>query len=348
MAIDLKKPLAFLEKFSRSLPREKTVFGLNMGFSSVKMVKLRLTNTAVELLGFAIEQNSGDMEETLKKLIAAHAMKSANISLSGQQAIIRYVDFPKMNSAELKQALKFEAQKHLPFPVQDVSLDGCILRNDLPDNKMRVLLAAVKRDLLDQRLKVLRQAGIDPAIVEIDSISLVNAFNFNYGQEETVKAKTVALLNVGSATSNLNILEAGMPALSRDISIGGNHLTQKIADSLNIDFKAAEKTKLDPGQSQDKKASAAAEAVIGKLAQEVRASCDYYESRSSSSVERVFVSGGASLFAGMDEALKGFLGLPVEAWDPLCNVSVAAGIQKNEVAPVAGQLAVAVGLALRG
>lgn len=347
MKIDLTKQLAFLEKFSKSLPREKTVFGLNLGFSSVKMIKLRMTNNATELLAYAVEQNSADMEETLRKLISAHGIKSANVSLSGQQAIIRYIDFPKMRSEELKQALKFEAQKHLPFPIQDVSIDGCILRDDLPDGKMKVLLAAVKKDLLEQRLKVLRQAGLDASIVEIDSISLVNAFNFNYGQEETVKAKTVALLNVGSATSNLNILESGLPALSRDIPIGGNHLTQKIADALNLDFKSAEKAKT--GQAaQNEKAASAAEAVIGKLAQEVRASCDYYESRSVSSVERVFVSGGASLFGGMGESLKSFLGLPVEIWDPLRSVTMGAGVDKTKIAPVSGQLAVAVGLALRG
>ena len=76
-----------------------------------------------------------------------------------------------MNTLELRQALKFEAQKHIPFSVSEVNLDGYILKDDLPDNKMLVLIAAVKKDLVTQRLKLIEGLGYHTNIIDIDSIA---------------------------------------------------------------------------------------------------------------------------------------------------------------------------------
>jgi len=340
--------IPLLEKFTSRFTPEKQAIGLNVGVSTIKLAKLRFGKDNVELVGYDIEPNSPVPEETVKKLIQSQSIKSVNISVSGQQAIIRYIDFPKMTLSELKQALKFEAQKHIPFPIAEVNIDGFIMKDNLPDNKMRVLLAAVKKEFLDQKLKLLRGYGIDVGLVEIDSISLINAFNFNYSDDDAVKNKTVGLINIGSATSNLNILEAGMPMLSRDIPIGGNHFTQRIADVLEIDFKAADAVKMSNDKAKMDKISGAVEAVLAKLAQEVRTSFDYYESRSVSSVEKIFISGGASLYEGFKDMLGGFLGLSVENWDPFRKIAIAPGLDTDRVRSVGGQLAVAVGLALRG
>jgi type IV pilus assembly protein PilM len=252
-----------------------------------------------------------------------------------------------MNAQELKQALKFEAEKYIPFPVEEVNLDGYILREDLPDNKMRILLAAVKKESLNQRLKLLRELGLEIDIVDIDSLALINAFNFNYSEDENLKNKTMALLNIGSATTNLNILENGLPSLSRDISIGGNNFTQRVADVLGSDFKTAEGLKTDSDKRKSDKVISAVESVLAKLAQEVRTSFDYYESRSVSFVEKIFISGGGSLYTGLKDMLTALLGLPVENWDPLKKISLAGNLDGSKIKAISGQLAVAIGLALR-
>lgn len=340
--------IPLLEKFTSRFTPEKQAIGLNIGVSTIKLAKLRFGKDAVELTGYAIEPNPSDPEAVLKKLIQEQGIKSVNISVSGQQTILRYIDFPKMSAPELKQALKFEAQKHIPFPIADVNIDGCIMKDGLPDGKMRVLLAAVKKDFLDQKVKLMRGLGIEPGSVEVDSVSLINAFNYNYADDEAVKNKTVGLINIGSATSNLNILEAGMPMLSRDIPVGGNHFSQRIADALGVDFKSAEAVKTSGDKVQMDKISGAVEAVLAKLAQEVRTSFDYYESRSVSSVEKIFISGGASLYDGFKDMFGGFLGLSVENWDPFRKITIAQGLDAVKVRSVGSQLAVAIGLALRG
>ncbi|MGE5308307.1 MAG: type IV pilus assembly protein PilM [Deltaproteobacteria bacterium] len=327
--------------------KEKTPVGLNVGGSTMKLAKLKVLQDHVELVSYSIEQSQIDMEDLIRKTAHSHEVTTVNISVSGQQAIIRYIDFPKMNLGELKQALKFEAQKYMPFPVNEVNLDACILREDLPDNKMRVLMAAVKKDYLDQRLKILASAGLTVNIVDIDSLALINAFNHNYAGEEKLKGKTVALLNIGSATSNLNILENHAPSLSRDITIGGNNLTQRIADVFSLDFKSAEELKTTGDAQKAEKIATAIEPVVTKLAKEVRSSFDYYESRSVSSVEKIYLSGGGSRDPGLKESLSSLIGIEVEHWDPLRKITVAEGLDPAKVKAASSQLAVAIGLALR-
>ncbi len=212
---------------------------------------------------------------------------------------------------------------------------------------MKVLLAAVKKDFLSQRLKLLAGLDLEVGVVDVDSLALMNAFEFNYAQEENIKNKTLALLNIGSSTSNLNIMDSGYPALSRDINIGGNNFTQKVVDALSVDFKAAEEIKTGRNKLQTEKAAKAIEPILAKLAQEVRSSFDYYESRSITSVEKIFLSGGGSLFGGLKDTLANLIGIEVVNWDPFKKISLAESIDKDKLKVLSGQLAVAVGLALR-
>ena len=289
-----------------------------------------------------------DLKPVLKKMAESQGIKTLNLSVSGAATMIRYVSFPTMNEEELRQALKFEGQKHIPFAIESVSLDSYILKPDLPDNKMLVLLVAVKKDALSQRLKSIEEAGLKANIVDIDSIALINAFNFNYYQEkETLKNKAAALLNVGAAQSNLNIIEGNIPRLSRDIFIAGNNFTQKIADTLGIDFKAAEDLKVNPSNENAEKAVSAVESVLSGLASEIRTSFDYYESQCASSVIKIFLSGGGAKFPGLNGMLANLLGIDVEYWDPLKQINIARNLNAQDIKTLSAQLGVAVGLALR-
>jgi type IV pilus assembly protein PilM len=252
-----------------------------------------------------------------------------------------------MSSGELRQALKFEAQKYIPFSLDEVNLDSFILKEDLPDNKMLVLLAAVKKEFLRERLKIIESAGFKASIVDIDSLALINAFNFNYAKDSDIlKNKTIALLNIGAALTNLNILEDGIPCLSRDIQIAGNNFTQKLMDIFGLDFKSAEELKINP-KERLQKVSQAIEAVLVNLASEVRTSFDYYESQSASDVIKIFLSGGSSLFSGLKDMLANLVGIEVEPWNPIGKINIGDSVDAEKVKAVSNQLAVAIGLALR-
>ncbi|MDO8662309.1 MAG: type IV pilus assembly protein PilM [Candidatus Omnitrophota bacterium] len=341
--------LNIISKLKDNFSGERLSVGLDIGNSTVKIVKLKFIKDEVTLCGFDIESSTLELNEVLKKIKQAHGAELVNISVSGAQTVIRYANFPKMNASELRQALKFEAQKHIPFSVSEVNLDGYILEDDLPDNKMLVLIAAVKKELVSSRLKLLESVNLAANSVDMDSIALVNAFNFNNPSVSNGEHKAAALLNIGATVSNLDILEAGMPRLSRDMHIAGNTFTHKIMDVFGIDFNNADKLKFDPESDPEKKnkINAAVESVLSNLATEIRTSFDYYESQNASSVAKIFLSGGASKFNGLKDMLSRLLGLEVENWDPLKQLQINQAIGAEKIKAASGQLAVAVGLALR-
>ena len=334
-----------LLRFKGKFPKEKYSVGLDIGTSTIKLVELKFFKDIVELARFNLEPIQADLNSQLKRIAPSQAI---NISVSGASTVVRYIDFPRMNEDELKQALRFEAQKYIPFAINEANLDSCILKEDLSDNKMLVLVAAVKKEFINQRLKLIQEAGLKTNIVELDSLALINAFNFNYSKEDAnIKNKTIALLNIGASMSNLNILENGHPVLSRDIYIAGNNLTQKIQEAIGIDLKSIEELKPNIDKEKLNKVVTAAESVISDLSKEIRTSFDYYESQSASSVSKIFLSGGGSKFSGLKDMLANLLSIEVEYWEPLRQISIADNINSEKIKALSSQLAVAVGLALR-
>jgi type IV pilus assembly protein PilM len=336
-----------LSKLKDNFSKERFCVGLDIGTSTTKLVKLKFGKESAELCGFDMVQSRLDLYDVLSKLKQANAMDIVNISVSGSQTVIRYANFPKMNNTELRQALKFEAQKHIPFSVADVNLDGYIIKDDLPENKMLVLIAAVKKELISQRLKLLENTGLATNLIDIDSVSLVNCFFYNNPDLSFEEHKAVALLNIGATVSNLDILESGIPRLSRDMHIAGSNFTQKIMDFLGVEFNDAENLKINPEPEKSNKINAAVESVVANLATELRTSFDYYESQSASSVVKIFLSGGGSNFSGLKDMLSRFLGIEVEFWSPFNKVSIGTNLDSQKVKAATNQLAVAVGLALR-
>jgi type IV pilus assembly protein PilM len=341
--------IGILSKLKDGFSKERSCVGLDIGTSTIKIAKLKFAKDTVELSGFDIESSKLDLADVLKKIKQPSASDHVNISVSGSQTVVRYANFPKMNASELRQALKFEAQKHIPFSIPEVNIDGYILKDDLPENKMLVLIAAAKKELVSSRLKLIESAGFSTNLVDMDSIALANAFIFNNPLPGNEEHKAIALLNIGASVTNLDILEGGIPRLSRDMHIASNTFTQKIMDIFSLDFAAAENLKINPESDAEKanKIRAAVESVLSNLATEIRTSFDYYESQNASSVIKIYLSGGGAKFSGLKDMLAHLLGIEVEYWDPLEHIQIneAAGLEKAKA--YSGQLAVAIGLALR-
>ena len=329
------------------MPKEKFSVGLDIGTHSIKLVKLRSVKDESELSAFALEPLEPNLAESLKRIKQSQGLESVNISVSGPATLLRYVNFPRMSEEEMLKALRFEAQKHIPFPISEINLDGSILKDDLGDNKMLLLIAAVKKEFVKERLKLLEEAGLRANIIDIDSVALINAFNFSYEPDDDLKHKAVALVNIGASMTNLNIIEAGLPRLSRDIQASGNNFTQKIADTLGMDFKSAESLKLNPDKEKAGKVAAALEAALSNLAGEIRTSFDYYESQSASTVAKIFLSGGSGSFSGLKDILANLLGIEVLYWDPFKKIILSTDLDAQKVKAHSVQLCVAAGLALR-
>lgn len=334
-------------------PKQRFSVGLDIGSSSIKAVALELKDKEVFLKNYNLTEilAGTDLSSAIKQALSSTEVNAnyerINISLSGQSVVIRYVWLPLMSEKELNSSLKFEAAKLIPFSIEEVNVDSFILKQDVSNNKMLVLIVAAKKEAVSERIKLLQNLGFKIAVIDVDSLALINAFNFNHHSSEEGLPKAFALLNIGASVSNLNILEEGIPVFSRDIYIGGNNFSKKIADSLGMNLGEVENLKKNPDEAMRDKILSLVESILSNLASEVRISFDYYESQGASSVEKIFLSGGGSLLSNLKDNLNHTLGIDIDYWDPTQRLIFLAESDSQKIKSYSAQFAIALGLAMR-
>ena len=357
-----------------------SLVGLDIGSSSVKLVQLvpkgkdhwALVGYAIQDLSEeAVEEIDPDLRPAVVGEAIKKAFKAAKISgrdvvtaVSGDAVIVRYIKLPFMKKEELKNVISYEAEQHIPLPIDQVVLDYHILGEIDEDNqkKLEVLLVAAKDEMVDEHLKLLRAARLKPVVIDVDSFAMENAYLTNYGQP---KGETVALVNIGAKTTTINVVEDGISHLTRDFSVAGNQFTKQIQTEMNLGFSQAEELKRQQGQvaienddilitrmpDKDDRSIAISEAVtpvLNKMLSEFRRSFDFYEnSIKKRPISRVVLSGGGARLKNIEKFFADKLGVPTEIADPFKRIDVPKNIDAETLSALAPALMVGVGLALR-
>lgn len=374
---------------------KKTAVGIDMGSSMVKVIQLKKAGKGIEVEKCAMEpiyvgrdkKTSGmDLKEmktsAIKKALerAGISAKYAISSVSGESIIVRYIQLPEMPENELKNALRWEAEEYIPFRIDDVNIDSVILGKAEGENvgKVDVLLVSAKKDLINEHLEIIKNAGLTPLIIDVDSFAFLNCFELNHSPEPN---EVIALINIGAEITNINVYINGTSRFSRDISIAGDTITNAIAGKLNLDFSRAENLKISEGApfvdvgGTDEETSGLAATIRGtvekitgedigddsqemisqkiirnnlqNLIGEISRSIQFFENQTTSrTVQKVVLGGGTSRMKNIVPFFSKELGLPVEVIDPLRRVSVKNSLA-NEVSAFKEMLSVGIGLALR-
>jgi type IV pilus assembly protein PilM len=235
--------------------------------------------------------------------------------------------------------------------MNEVNLDFQILDTSDGEGQMDVLLVAAKRDLIDDYVQVITEAGLTPVCVDVAAFAVENAFDLNY---DTEPEDTVALVNVGSQVVNISIVQNGIPGFTRDINTGGNQYTEEIQKALSISFEEAERIKIggsssDGGQEVvphevEQAIRSVTEAVVGEISR----SLDFFTATSSdANISKVLISGGGSRMAGFDSVFAERTGLKVEVMNPLSRMTAGKGFDPEYLNEIGPSLCVGVGLAMR-
>jgi type IV pilus assembly protein PilM len=216
------------------------------------------------------------------------------------------------------------------------------------EGQMDVLLVAVKRDKVNDYMSVISQAGRTPSLVDVDAFAVQNCYETNYDLDPL---KVVALVNMGAAVTNINVVSRGQSVFWRDISFGGNQFSEALQREYNLSYDQAETLKR--GGTVDRYSPAEArpvlDAVSGEMASEVQKTFDFFAATSAEGpVDELVVSGGCSLTPNLLQILRERFGVPVELMDPFRRVQVRDSDFDGEwLRSVAPMLAVTVGLAIR-
>jgi type IV pilus assembly protein PilM len=339
----------------------KNVVGLDIGSSSIKAIELKKAKGQIEVTNIGFEPlasdivvdsmivDSGSVSSAISKIFTEQAMKSKMVatSVSGHSVIVKKISIPTMSEQELAEHIGTEAAQHIPFDIADVNIDFQILSDDLSGPQMDVLLVAVKKDKILNYTNVLSLAGKSPAIVDIDAFALQNCYEYNY---DPAPGATVALLNLGASVMNINIVKGTTPLFTRDVSVGGNQYTDSLQKELDLSFDDAEALKL--GRQVGTVSADAKAPILQQVTEiivlEIQKTFDFFRATAPGEhIERIYLAGGSSKVPGLIESLRQEFSIPVELLNPFQRVALPLGQTVSLVDQNAGQLAVAVGLALR-
>jgi type IV pilus assembly protein PilM len=336
--------------------RRSTV-GLDIGSGYVKVVQLKDAKAGYELELFDLIPlppelivdgsviDSLRLVDTLKELSrkARIKTKDAVISIAGHSSvIIKRVSLPDMSEEELSESIKFEAEQYIPFDIEDVNLDFQILGPKEEPGQMDVILVAVKKDIINEYLSVVKEAGFNCQIVDVNSFALENIYEINY---EIETGKNIALVNIGASTINMNILKGGISVFTRDSAVGSNLHTEVLQREFNLNFDVAERLKKgEPVENvtpQDALSvmDLASEEIIG----EVNRSLEYFHEE----INEVILSGGCALIKDFPKILSEKIGVETKIMQPFKNIRIPKKFDMafiEEMAPIAS---IAAGLAMR-
>jgi type IV pilus assembly protein PilM len=333
------------------------IVGLDIGSSSVKAVELRPVGNEYELVGFGMAQlpygavEGGDIrqpaavQEAVRQAVDQGRIQAteATIGMSGGAVIAKRVTLPKMSESEMNESIRWEAEQHIPFEIEDVELDFQLMRQDGP--QMEVMLVAVKKGKVKSYAEVVAGAGLNVAVVDVDVFALETQYEYSYPSESEV----VALVNIGHETTNTNIRQGGLNVYARDIFVGGRQYATTVAQ--RFDLSPAEADGLVRGK-QGQVSWADIEPVLDlvsqELGQEIQRTLDYFGTTAEHErIQRILLSGGCALLPGLQDFLASQWGIEVVVANPFKRIEVGPGVSSELVEKLAPLAAVATGLAMR-
>lgn len=363
-----------------SMRKGATAVGVDIGTSTIKIAEIQNVRGAIELINMASAATPPDsvkegsvvditaVADTIRGLWKENGFRNRQVScgIAGQDVVVRPVLFPRMPYEELKEAVKWEADKYLPFPTDEATMDvvmpdPVVLMQD-STSEVEVMLVAALKSKVESYATALEMAGLIPIAIDIQPFCMMRAYGL-IGEDET---GSIAYIDIGGGTTDLVICNGEHLRMTRIVQVGGNHFTDAIMKAAQVSEQQAEEMKVadvevvpseeDYLSERDpvrKKVLEAVYDVAHGLSLECKRSITYHDAQLQSkleslSVKEIVLAGGGSKLKGLSDMMGILTGLPVSFGNPYKRVrispSVVSNIDTEGMAPV---MSVAVGLSLR-
>ena len=354
--MNLSTLISNLKSKTSVTPKKNVSIGLDIGYSSVKAVSFsagKLDDFCIYPIShMAIGDSVDDPSQVslkgaqvLKKLREKFAFKTnkVKISLAGRSTIVRNIWVPQMSIQELRTSMEYELDQYIPFPVEDVYHDCYILEENAltrKEGQMRVILAVVKRKIIDDLLLGLGKAGLEPLGVSVDAVVLSNGL-----AKRSVKKNgenTIAIVDIGASKTIIDIVSDNVLTFVREVEYGTKSIVDNISMGLSIEEVEAEK-KMCNGEAE---VESWLQEFILKIGSELWKSFEYYEGQTHKPIDAVYLCGGGCLLKGIVDMLSSNIGLPVNVWNALEGIELELDPSKtSKLQMMAPLFAVASGLA---
>jgi len=369
---------------SISFGSSSAAIGLDIGTDHVRVAQVKPAGAGFELSGYGrveipmgavVEGEIVDVEavsSAIKELQRRSNVRGKNVAIgvANQKVIVRLIDLPYMERAELEGAIQYQAQDYIPMAVEESILDFQIIGDYMTpadEHMMEVLLVAAHRDMIGNVVAAVEGAGLKLTQIDVSSFAIVRAL-MGMGQPVLADADdstAVGVIHIASGITNIAVVERGLPRFNRISSLAGNQFTQAIANVLNLTFDEAETLKVqvglpdvesgmsdvpanvDPSLVQPVQESL--EREVNKFIAEVRRSLDYYLTQTAQvrTIQRILLTGSGAQLKNLAGYLEKGLQAKVEMGDPLAYVKPTGATQQQVGSDSFGGV-VAIGLALGG
>ena len=343
--------------------------GLDIGSSAVRAVQLEkrrggtfhLTRYGVVTLspGAVVDGDIADADVVagaLRELWSQAGLRgrAVAVGLASPRVTVRQIDLPDLPDAELADAVRLQAQDQLPIPVEEALLDHVVVDRYVTTGdrcNIRVLLVAAQDDMVGRLLAAVTAAKLRPVLVDLDAFALLRSITTTAGIGDEVEL----VVDVGAAVTKIAVHRTGHPLFVRMVRFGGDAATSELQKVLDLSWDEAERSKLDASAAMvagaelddDDERARVLQSGVHRVITEVRHSLEFFRNQHDVEVQRVLLSGGATLVPNLTGQLRTALELPVEPGEPLRTVDAGTGrrnpIDLQEERPFLG---VPVGLAM--
>ncbi|MGD2084851.1 MAG: type IV pilus assembly protein PilM [Candidatus Aminicenantes bacterium] len=347
--------------------KSKKILGLDVGSFALKLVELKPKKkgkeSTYELVALGYEpvpyqsivegsiMDSTAVADAIQHIFFESKTKTANMSfgVSGSSVIVKRIEVQRLSPNEMHEHILWEARPHIPFTPEEVNIDYEILESpDVPPDRVGVILAATKKEKLNDYLNVIAIANKRAEIVDLESFAILNSLIVNY---DMYNDRTIAIINIGASITNVVIAKNFTPVFVRDIAFGGNQFTDLIQKELNLKYEKAESVK--KGRQVEGVSPAAVKPVINlifnELKGEIRKTFEFYRSNTTEGrIDNILLSGGTSNLDSIIDFFSQEFDIPVEIVNPFNNIEInEKKFDLDFIKEMAPVFNVAMGLALR-
>ncbi len=286
--------------------------------------------------------------DTVRALVESLGVEARSVvtAIGGRDVIIKKIQMDRMPAEDVRQVIRWEAEQYVPFEMENVQLDFQVLDPDEDGLLMNVLLVAAKRELVEQKTMLLRDAGIVPSVVDVDAFALYNIFELNHpGASRGV----VGLVNIGHEISTVLVLQDGVPVVTRDVPLGSRHLREDLRRAHGLSDDEAEAA-IQGGSEHQLELARVGEERGAELATSVERAVAFLsiDADFGRGLGSLYLCGGGARISQLGRALADHLHVRLEVLNPLQRLrthpDALIHFPAEELAPM---LALPVGLALR-
>ncbi len=359
--------MSILQTLFVSTRRE--LIGLDISSSSVKLLELAQRGDQFQVETYAVEPLPTNavadkqivdpqvVGECIARALARSGTRTrqAAVAVSGASAITKIIQMPaSLSESDLEEQIKVEADQYIPYSIDEVQIDFQVLGasdggNGQAVDMVDVLLAACRKEQVEQRCAALEIAGLTPRLVDIEHHALQNASIFLHHQmPDAGVGKTVAVIDMGASTTSLLVMHDRQTVYTREQSFGGRQLTDDIMRYYGMSLEDATKAKRYASLPADY-ASDVLAPFVSDMAQQIDGSLQFFFASSSrhSRVDQIILAGGCAEIPNVAESIQAQLRIPVVIARPFAHMSVSSRAKPTQLAKDSASLLIACGLALR-